>query len=243
MTTPSTAAGAPAAPMGLLSRFVGVITSPKATFQAVVAHPRWFGMLVIVTVIVAAGVTPADDDRSRPARRRSITTSGRSKASGRRSTTRDVRGDAANGMRFVGLLQTFVSVLIIRPGHLGRHRGHPLRRLHHPLGGQATFKQLFAVYVHSAVDRGRSASSSPVPLNYFRGSMTSATNLAVLSADDRRPVVPRPAARHDRPVLDLAVRACSPSALACSTGSRTQPIAIRPLRRLRVIIVVLMPPS
>ena len=52
MTNPTTDAGATVAPMGLLSRFVGVITSPKATFQAVVAHPKWFGMLALVTIIV-----------------------------------------------------------------------------------------------------------------------------------------------------------------------------------------------
>ena len=44
--------------------------------------------------------------------------------------------------------------------------------------GTRTFKQLFAVYVHS---RSISAAGQLFtgPLNYFRGSMTSATNLAV----------------------------------------------------------------
>ena len=57
MTNPSTDAGAPVAPMGLLARFVGIITTPRETFQNVAAHPRWFWMLVLVTVIIAAGVT------------------------------------------------------------------------------------------------------------------------------------------------------------------------------------------
>ena len=43
--------------MGLLSRFIGVVTSPKATFEAVVAQPRWLGMLALVTIIVALGVS------------------------------------------------------------------------------------------------------------------------------------------------------------------------------------------
>ena len=38
--------------MSLLSRFVGVIVSPKATFEAVVAHPRWLGMLALTCVAV-----------------------------------------------------------------------------------------------------------------------------------------------------------------------------------------------
>ena len=58
MTNPTTDAGATVAPMGLLSRFVGIITSPKETFQAVVAHPRWFGMLAVITIIVAVCVSP-----------------------------------------------------------------------------------------------------------------------------------------------------------------------------------------
>ena len=48
------------------------------------------------------------------------------------------------------------------------------------MGGNATFKQVFTVVVHAGADLGCSRSSSPVPLNYVRGTMTSATNLSVL---------------------------------------------------------------
>src|SRR5262245_39965386 len=37
----------------LLARFVGIITSPKETFQAVVAHPQWFGMFALTVVLIA----------------------------------------------------------------------------------------------------------------------------------------------------------------------------------------------
>src|SRR5262245_15713717 len=53
MATTSTEIGAAPASMGLVSRFVGIITSPKATFQAIVAQPRWLGMLVLTTIIIA----------------------------------------------------------------------------------------------------------------------------------------------------------------------------------------------
>src|SRR5512141_1422701 len=49
--------GAVPAPKSLLARFVGIITSPKATFEAVVAHPRWLGMLVLTTLIMAVCTT------------------------------------------------------------------------------------------------------------------------------------------------------------------------------------------
>src|SRR6185503_11838317 len=45
--------GAPAAPLGLPARFIGIITAPKDTFQSVAAYPRWFGMLVLCTVVIA----------------------------------------------------------------------------------------------------------------------------------------------------------------------------------------------
>jgi hypothetical protein len=47
------------------------------------------------------------------------------------------------------------------------------------MGGQATFKQLFSVYVHSTVVSCL-AQLFTGPLNYFRGAVSSATNLAVL---------------------------------------------------------------
>ena len=54
MTDTSTPSGVTSVPeQGLISRFLGVITSPKATFQTVAAHPRWFGMFLLTTLIIA----------------------------------------------------------------------------------------------------------------------------------------------------------------------------------------------
>ena len=47
------------------------------------------------------------------------------------------------------------------------------------MGGQATFKQLFTVYIHAGVVLAASQVFLG-PLNYFRQSITGATNLAVL---------------------------------------------------------------
>src|SRR5689334_4236752 len=38
---------------GLFARLIGVIFSPKATYQAVVAHPRALGALVVTVAIMA----------------------------------------------------------------------------------------------------------------------------------------------------------------------------------------------
>src|SRR5687768_5892496 len=53
MSNSSVATGPPVAPLGLAARFVGIVTAPKDTFQTVVVHPRWLGMLLVVTVIIA----------------------------------------------------------------------------------------------------------------------------------------------------------------------------------------------
>jgi len=39
---------------GLFARFMGIITSPKATFEAVVRNPKWVGMLALICVLSAA---------------------------------------------------------------------------------------------------------------------------------------------------------------------------------------------
>jgi hypothetical protein len=39
--------------MGLAARFFGIVVSPRDTFHSVAAHPRWLGMLVVVTVVIA----------------------------------------------------------------------------------------------------------------------------------------------------------------------------------------------
>ena len=76
------------------------------------------------------------------------------------------------------------------------------------LGGNATFKQVFTVVVHAGAI-GVLAQLFVVPLNYFRGTMTSATNFGVLL-----PMMPEGSfggavPRHDRHLHHLAVhRSC-----------------------------------
>src|SRR5436190_4449906 len=53
MTSTSPAAGSTPAPKNLLARFIGVLTSPKATFQSIVPAPKWFGMLALSIVLAA----------------------------------------------------------------------------------------------------------------------------------------------------------------------------------------------
>lgn len=44
----------PTTPPGLLARMIGVLTSPKETFAAIAARPRWLGVMAITLAITAA---------------------------------------------------------------------------------------------------------------------------------------------------------------------------------------------
>ncbi len=57
MANTTVQAGATPAPKSLAARFFGMITSPRATFESVVAHPKWFGMLALTMLIIIAGTT------------------------------------------------------------------------------------------------------------------------------------------------------------------------------------------
>jgi hypothetical protein len=174
MTNP-TEAGATHAPMSLLSRFIGVVTSPKATFEAVVAHPRWLFMLLLVTVIIALGVTlPMTTEAGRQA---ALENQVQQMENFGVTVSDEMYANMAKGMRFAAY-QTFFSILIFGPIISVILAGILYGVFAVLMGGQATFKQLFAVYVHASVVSAVGQLFTG-PLNYFRGSMSSATNLAV----------------------------------------------------------------
>jgi Yip1 domain len=176
MTNPTTDAGATVAPMGLLSRFIGVITSPKSTFQAVAAHPRWFGMLALVTLVVAIFVSlPLTTEAGRQA---ALDSNVRQMENFGVQVNDQMYANMAKSMRFA-VYQTFFSILCVGPIISVIVAGILYGVFAVLMGGQATFKQLFAVYVHSTVISAAGQLFTG-PLNYFRGSMTSATNLAVM---------------------------------------------------------------
>jgi len=172
MPNPSTDSGAPA-PLGLLSRFIGVVTSPKATYESIVAHPRWLGMLALTCLTVGLLVggylmTKAGQDAW-------LDAATNSPFSGQ------VNDQQYAGMQriapYVGyfaMLQMFVFVPIIYVATAG-----VLYLVFNVLaGGNATFKQVFAVVTHTG-PIGVLAQLFTVPMNAAQGSLSSKTNLAV----------------------------------------------------------------
>ena len=166
--------------MGLLSRFIGVVISPSATFLSVVAHPKWLGMLALTCGLVGLLVggylmTKAGQDAwldaaiDKPAfwpgQRRQYA--------------------AMQRMRSVRRLLRAAADVRVPAHHLCRLRRHPLFVFNVMTGGNATFKQLFAVVAHTG-PIGVLAQLFTVPMNYFQRLDVERDEPRRVPADDRR---------------------------------------------------------
>lgn len=169
-------AGATPARMGLAARFLGIITSPQDTYRAIVATPRWLGMLVLVTVLIAVFTAlPMTTEAGREATLRS-------QVEGMESFGMTVSDQTYENMRRGMAMAPYTtggSILVVSPLFTVLFAGILYVVFNVAMGGDATFRQVFAVMVHASVISALQQLFTG-PINYFRGSVTSATNLAVL---------------------------------------------------------------
>jgi hypothetical protein len=173
MTNTTSQAGVPA-PKSLVARFIGVLTSPRETFESIVAHPKWFGMLATITIVMAVLIggfmsTQVGQDAWLEA-----ATSG--------PFAGEVSDQQYEGMqrmaRFAGTLGA-VQMLVAIPLMTVLFAGLGFLIFSAIMGGNATFKQVFTVFTHAGAV-SVIGQLFTVPLNYARGTMSSATNLTVL---------------------------------------------------------------
>ena len=170
MTNTSIASGAPA-PKSLLARFFGILTSPRDTFASVAAHPKWFGMLalcVVAGVVIVGGFffTQVGQDAWYDAATTSRQLSDQQLQAVERMS--HYAGPFAVAQMVIGL----PLMLLVVAGIL-------FAVFNAALGGQASFKQVFAVVVHAG-PIGVVQQLFSMPLNYYRGTLTSAANLGAL---------------------------------------------------------------
>lgn len=164
MTQSPSAHSGGAAPLSLGQRFIGMLLSPKATFESVVSFPRWGGMLAVttlVTVVTVAGflATPVGQD-----------------------IVMKQQLDAGASAEQAQMAVTFAKyitpafMLIAIPVFMFAVSGL-LLGVFAVTGGTASYKQVLAVYVHSGVI-GTVTGVVNAVLNYVRASDTNITSLA-----------------------------------------------------------------
>jgi hypothetical protein len=168
--------GATPAPKSLAARFIGMITSPRATYESIVAHPKWFGMLALTTLVIIAGTTlPMTTEAGREAL---LETQVRQMESFGMTVSDQMyegmqRGIGRAPYTNAGFILVFGPVIaVIFAGLL-------FLVFNAIMGGTATFRQVFTVVVHAGVVSALGQLFTG-PLNYVRGTMSSATNLSVL---------------------------------------------------------------
>jgi hypothetical protein len=161
----------------LPARIVGVLLAPRATYADVVARPRWFGALAFVVLVGAAAtyVFLSTDVGRNAMIDQQIETM---RSFGMQLNDEAISGIEAGAARGAYLGPIFHAVTFTVSGLIVA--GIALAVFNAIMGGDASFKQVFAIVVHSGVVLTVSQLFG-LPLAYARERMTSATNLAVFA--------------------------------------------------------------
>lgn len=138
----------PQASPGLFARVVGVLMSPRETYAAVAARPRWLGVMG-VTIALTAGAyyfilaSPAMQDAIIDQQIRAIESTG--------GTVSDEQ--LAGFETFIGYLPVIYacSAIVLGPLFGAAVAGIVMWIFTTLMGGNATFKQVFAVMSHAGV--------------------------------------------------------------------------------------------
>jgi Yip1 domain len=174
-TAQTAGAGSAASPKSFPARIFGVLFSPRATYADVAARPRWLGAFVVVYLLITAVATTfmATEVGRNAVVDQQIT---QSEAYGRHLTQEQIdRLETMSqyyvyGTPVLQLVSLALGGLIIA--------GLAFAVFNALLGGDATFKQVFAVVAHSGVVLA-ALSLFTTPLAYARQTLSTATNLGV----------------------------------------------------------------
>jgi Yip1-like protein len=222
------------APAGLPARVIGILTSPRQTYEGVVARPRWFGMMAVVllTSVVLLFIFLSTPVGQQAMLDQQV----------KQAELRGVEMSDAMYRRTEAMLPMFRfiipgSILVVGPIMTFLIAGILYGVFNVAMGGDAIYKQVLAVVTHAgAVQIVQQLFT--IPFNYFRESMSSPTTLAVFAPMlDERGFVARVLGMIDLFFLwwifVLAV------GLAVLYKKRTQPIAISLIATYLVIILAI----
>ena len=177
-TTPSPSAPAEPAPVkgkGLLARAVGVFVSPRATYADVAARPRWFGALALSTLLIAGGFfaflstevgkTAMLDQQTQVIESFGVKLNDQAYERMEAGIERARYTTAAGQVVGIPLVTSIIAGIL-------------LGIFNALLGGDAKYKQVFAIVAHSGLINALQTAFS-LPLDFLRETMTSPTNLGV----------------------------------------------------------------
>jgi hypothetical protein len=176
MTATAAAAGSTPAPKSLVARIIGIVVSPKETFQSVVAYPKWFGVLALSALLVSGfAALPL------------TTEAGRQAALDKQVQTIQSFGGQVNDemysrmekqaaiMPYTAAAGGFVFSIVIAT----IFAGILFAIFNAALGGEASFKQVYSVSVHAGIISVLGGVFGGI-VNYFRQRMDNITNLGSL---------------------------------------------------------------
>jgi len=175
VATPSQTSIPAASPKGLVARAVGVIFTPRATYSDIAARPRVVGALLTVLVIV---IGATGWFLSTPVGQNAYIDQALSSMEGFGRQANDQQMAGIERMAPYAAYVTSAAQLVFVPLVAAIIAGLALALFNAILGGDASFKQVFAVVVHSYFIVALSTLFS-MPLFYMRESMASATSLSV----------------------------------------------------------------
>jgi hypothetical protein len=161
--------------MSLPARIIGVLTAPRATYADVAARPRWIGMFAFIVLVGAIGTFAfLSTDVGKAA-----------------MLDQQIKGMESFGMKVDDVMYQRIEQGLDRARYTGPIfqavflalaglivSGIAFAVFTAIMGGNATFKQVFAIVVHSGVVITL-AQIFGFPLAYARETMSGATNLAV----------------------------------------------------------------
>ena len=176
MTSSTAEAGPSPAGPGVFARFIGIIFSPRPTFEQVAAQPRWLGMAALVGVagaILIGGFLMTDVGQQAWLDQAVSQSESVGQTMSDEQYARMER--IAPFVGYIGMAQMILGVPII----LLVVSAVLFAVFNAVMGGSATFKQLYSVVIHSTAV-WVVGWLFVAPLNYARGSMSSPTNLSVL---------------------------------------------------------------
>jgi hypothetical protein len=170
-----TVAGPDPGPKSFLARFTGILFSPRETYESVVRHHGWVGMLVLSTLVAALGMGAF---LSTEVGRQAMIDQSVSAMESWGRTVDDAGYAALEKQAAISRFVQPVAILVVGPLMTFLVAGILLGVCNAVLGGDAKYKQALSVVAHTApVSVVQQLFSLPV--NYFRGSLSSPTNLSV----------------------------------------------------------------